>query len=617
MGIAKSIKVATTVTLLLLGVVFIASAEERFNVKVFNTTYYNKPTSWIVFDSTNGLRWSGTCANEDRNDGTGKPNTAHKILKKFKLGGYDSWRLPTVEEIRTISLTGTKDYQLRTYKWGSKTKSYQLFGFPNNAFAAFATGDSINEYLRKEYIPFSDTVVINNAGHKTYVRPVVGTMKKKSENPSQDRWTIRFHKQIENIVRADGFAAIVNGKLIPGTIDQYPLLHFCPTTALYFASLVTPDRIKNLALEENIVSNDLKVRLDSGGVYSGYNIHLWNIKGFYEYYKDFLELGKFERVGKKKEIIAKLLEAHSKYVKEYESYLQETFVLTPETNVQKLTEKAYNIDTETLSIRITDGNAIQNNRFFGNGASYYRDNLQWGDYLNWRNAKIKLPLKDAEILFTKHKNLSYTTNVYVRPVRIKNKSPRRGEGQPGFKIHAIVIHVFAGIMGDWQTDKAPEVLSIVMHDFKRGKNSSKFTKETKIVKISNSPVGSRKFNKNTKIVELSNSPVIFEELNTAKKHKEVMKKVLDLNEILIGSWRDSIEFTYIFRKDGTGNMSYKGRRKIPLTWRVKGDQLIMKFKKNSIFFRVSIINNNNLTWQEKQRAVHSVKRIKDTNLTSQ
>lgn len=429
-----------------------------------------------ISDKSTGLMWSKKYYqyNEKHPKHMGKKGIENyreltSFIDGFNLGGFKDWRLPTVEELKTISIPG--------YLW------YSSFPHPREYFyksqSAFITNEEIHPYFIKEFTPFSDSVTIENQ----YDRKIYGYSKNirfvRGENNNK---FVSKREKVEDIIPSDlnlevkGFVRFKECShtyynqsthiLAPLKSDDNSYLTFSPCDGFRFA-LLENGVINNFSVENDIKNNGID------------KIDLWNLNGFGNDYKEFLSLNKFEMAKRKTEILDKIKHLRDSYLSEYKNFSSFSYILYPMTSYMYLKESDYSVDSEILKLKTIDNQSIINKgsslHFYG--ATFHPAHIR-SNYKNIpliENIEIKLNIDDASKLFSGGKPY-YRTTLIIQP---KNKIIDRigGESIQDFEINAI----YTKFLNDGSS-----IMGVLLHNFQRVyDNRNKFKKykwETKIIK---------------------------------------------------------------------------------------------------------------------------------------
>ncbi len=373
----------------------LANSDERF---------INKNRA--VLDKKTDLMWNN-CMFDSY--GITSEDIIPKYILKNKLSdscyrsGHKDWRLPSIDEVRTISATSGHRYNII---YGDLV--YRIY--PNTTIC---TNNVINNYLVQLYLPFSDTSVVGNiydghdlkgsASHNRKILLVRGKAKEYFDAASVGGYII--NSQIPLGKNEKFGKSTFYGPYILPIGEKYKYFNFCPNDAFRFLKM-SEDDIRKLKIED-VVNNKMSIRISDGATWGVQKVNLWNIQDFYDYYLKIKKLSKFEAMAKKDEILEKLLAINKEYKKEYEEILSTTFLIMPIPYEYEFTDKDYDIDKQILllSIKKRDESC-----YFG----------EWGSEINksiLRNKiELPLPLKDAEQIFTNNDKLHYVSNIYIKPI---------------------------------------------------------------------------------------------------------------------------------------------------------------------------------------------------------
>jgi hypothetical protein len=219
--------------------------------------------------------------------------------------------------------------------------------------------------------------------------------------------------------------------IAPFDQKKYPLINKNPLLFFLLVNNWNERKIENIKIE-NIKNGNL----------AGYLLPFYKIEGF-TMASEIANLNKFELLDKKDDIISNLKQCYSKYKKEYEKYLTDTFIFTncpkarnwtklkgytkfKDINVTNQTESSrcwatvrsnrYNIDTQMVTISLFG--------FWdeGNWEKMYR--YAYGDSCKKRYGKripkkidVLLPVDKAKELFSNSKEAYSQTLITAKPLR--------------------------------------------------------------------------------------------------------------------------------------------------------------------------------------------------------
>ena len=317
-----------------------------------------------VVDNETGLTWRRPSLHSDRI----QDYTEH--IEKYKKG----WRIPTTEELRSISICGEQRILVRVET--------------GPAYTPLITNQR-NDVLFDAYIPQSDSEVVISKRGWIYCVLVKGSLNKNYQGKSKTNCSLtEIGEEIKDLVKITDAAFLYRGLLIPANKVNYSYLTFCPSSARIFVTL-TSEFIKNLSVED----------LASGYIYLGSDrnrsrnrgVFFYQIKDFYNESKELENLNKFELLNKKEEFITKLVQIHQEYQKEYSKYLSSTFVVR-KMKFNPVTLDAYNVESKILTVSPIYGQ----------------------DYV------LPLPLKMAKVIFSDNSKLFAKLFHFVRA---KKKPP--------------------------------------------------------------------------------------------------------------------------------------------------------------------------------------------------
>ena len=315
--------------------------------------------------------------------------------------------------------------------------------------------DSINDLDKNEY-NFSRFAYIDKINHVL------------SDTETGIHYRYITNNEIEKYVKPNGFAYFHDSSPqgpVPTNREEYPHLTYNPGTSFIYVKMGMSD-FEKYTIENEILKNNLVYKQLAFGKLK---LNLNNILGFQTYYNELLKLSKFEVATKRDEINEKLLFHQKPYISEYKKYINSTFVLAPFPTEQRVTEKNYNVDDETLTLDLAEGDVLKSNLGYGQSLLYgkkFRTEHLEKQYKNiplTDKVKINLSIKDAADFFSKGKKIFYTSHTYVRPVDKLVKSP--STAFQSFEVKMIAIH-FINI------DKDSLIKSIVLHNFKPIKNTN-------------------------------------------------------------------------------------------------------------------------------------------------
>lgn len=227
------------------------SEEGRF-VKTVPKNY-----SSPVVDNETGLTWSPKIIKiEDIRRKKGVANDVTKYVGNYSYYKMKDWRIPTAEELRSISIVGKKNQLIYAENVRLGPRIYPLIT------------NQINDHLFNAYIPFTDNeIVVSRYGRpdKPLIRIVRGSIDKNYQFRGRTNYLSEIDKKLQDFIKADGAAFFdVNG-LTPIDNLNYKYLTFCPVQARMFAVLDT-NFIKNLPLEV-LASNRINPNDFYGGIY--------------------------------------------------------------------------------------------------------------------------------------------------------------------------------------------------------------------------------------------------------------------------------------------------------------------------------------------------------------
>lgn len=441
--------------------IYISNASQIFSQFVDN----NDQT---VSDKSTGLMWSKDYKITTHPDEDMSFTQIVDWVNKLELANYNDWRVPNINELRTISLTRNYRYDILPYD------KYNEWDGDLSFTTKFHTSDVIPPHFVKEYYPFSDGITIenkydfrDNTDYDSYiVRPVRGDSLAAPTSPPGNLSSFKPNAEVDKIIKSDGFAyfkyySYEYGRdiywLLPTDMEKYPYLTFCPKTALIFFRI--PDaEIANLSIENNLKNNDVIYSHKSGTI-SEYRINLWDIKDFYDYYKSFLTYDKFEMAQKEAEVKNTLKSAKSPYAMEYRNFLSSTFILTPFTLERELTQDNYNVDNKSLSLLFSDSAVIKPTSygtwFYGayTKGSNFRS-IQHNPFLG--SVNLAYPLDKAAQLFKTNNKIFYKCYHYIKPV--DNIFNVETTAIQGFEVEAILF--------EFRNDKYDQFMSILLYDHK-------------------------------------------------------------------------------------------------------------------------------------------------------
>jgi hypothetical protein len=415
---------------------------------------YSTPNG-VVLDKDTGLMWT-----QNAYDVHGildhRRLSIKDFLKKSSQGDCRDWRLPTAEELRTISLPTPRMYDPFVPRDGQGWEGKDLLSL------TYLTNESLNEYLYKVYLPTTDTTFVDNINADqafVYLRLVRGRLKAGAKIPSKFydfgvyTTDLRFNDKVKQFVMADGFATfgghLTRPILVPLDQDRFRRLTFAPITAVCFAEM-NNEQIDKLDMERHILGNKV---FDIAKC----DLNLSNILGFYDLYGSIRNMNKFDLSQRKEDIINELKEAKESYSQEFDKYVKSTFVLVPFQEWESITDKKYNMDAQQVEVDF--------GKYYGRYVAGSHEPASKGIPLFVAH-KLSLSLDNASKLFKNSTKVEYTYDVYAYPLDSK---AREFLGM-GYFVKAIVVH--------FRSDDKLR-LSIVMHNPR-----NTLTKEGRFEKLS-------------------------------------------------------------------------------------------------------------------------------------
>ena len=238
---------------------------------------YNSKQDEIITDTETGLMWKKEYEHSFHDMTYSK---VMNFVKELTLGNYNDWRLATVDELRTICLT--RDY------------SYNIFDYPRSfdfSRATFRTSEEIAPYFVKEYLPYSDTFVIENKySTENFVELSVVNRSNSTIKYPGDHHHFTPDAKIEKFIKADGFAyfkvyphprnpTFSDSWLIPEDMEKYKYLTFCPANAIAFLG-IEKSYLEQLSIEDNFKKNNIYYIRNKHVGYdpSALRLDLWSMK---------------------------------------------------------------------------------------------------------------------------------------------------------------------------------------------------------------------------------------------------------------------------------------------------------------------------------------------------